>query len=78
MPRGVYTRKFQGILGHNTLGGRLKSGLRKPLDTVSIGVNLPFETFKYLKKAARRDKTSFSEQVRTFIEWGINSIDKQF
>lgn len=52
------------------------NGSHEPTENISMGVNFPIEMFKRLTKAAQKHKTSFSEQVRTYIEWGFMSEDQ--
>lgn len=54
-----------------------KNYKKKKLDMVAIGVNLPKEMFDFLNAKAKRFGTSFAEQVRIYLQWGVDSTEEE-
>lgn len=48
-------------------------GVAKSDGTKGCVVHFPNETFDQIRERAIREKTSFGEQVRTLVEWGLES-----
>jgi hypothetical protein len=43
---------------------------------VYVGVSIDYSTKAGLNRLAKRDHTTVSEKVRTYIEWGIETESK--
>lgn len=54
------------IVGQGVKHGQMKS----------IYVALDPDTFDHLASRAKKEKTSMSEQIRTMVEWGLESEKK--
>lgn len=44
---------------------------------VYVGVSIDYSTKAGLNRLAKRDHTTVSEKVRTYIEWGIETESKR-
>lgn len=49
---------------------------RKPGVLRRIMVAFDDETFDRLRQMAARDQSSFAEQVRLLVEWGLEAVDE--
>lgn len=59
-----------GKPGH---GSTARGDGRQHGDLRRIIVSFPEETFAEIRERAERERTSFAEQVRTLVEWGLES-----
>ena len=48
-------------------------GVRKANGMVAIVVHFPEDTFQEIRERALAEGTSWSEQARTLVEWGLES-----
>lgn len=46
-------------------------------DLVRIVIAFPTETFEEVRQRAVKKRTSFAEQVRTLVEWGLLSESEE-
>jgi len=46
-------------------------GARQGRGTKRIAIQLPDEMFEEIARRAHTNKVSFAEQVRTYVEWGL-------
>jgi len=43
---------------------------------VEIGCKFDEDMFEEIKRLALKNKTSFSEQLRTLVQWGLDTLDE--
>ncbi|OWJ67423.1 hypothetical protein [Inquilinus limosus] len=48
---------------------------RTPDSATRIVVSFDRDTFEQIRQRAERERTSFAEQVRTLVEWGLEDCE---
>lgn len=63
--------------GHHTAKRPLAKGVKDPRfpEHTQIVVRVEDELFAVIRARAERERTSFSEQIRILLEWGLDAAN---